>query len=356
MEEYRHTEASRSPHAPHDALPLRDGAAAGPLISVIAPVYNVAPWLDHCLHSLLAQSYRNLEIILVDDESTDESLAICEAYAARDARVKLLRRNHQGLSSARNTALDVATGAYVAFVDTDDYLEPTMYEVLMNALLAHDADLAICGRIYEREGHAEEVPATDGQEETLLESDELLAAILDPHGVGCVVWNKLYRRELFEDVRFPVGRTYEDIAILPALFRHEPRAVVMGQRLYHHVVREGSISRSGPLSKLFDRADATLDMAAHVAAARPELSPVAGRFMLHCWVESWCSSMRDAMNEDERRLYSEAYRDLIICCSTWRDSLYTKERVVAYLVADHPRLAAWAYQAYYDARRLGQSK
>ena len=72
MEEYRHTEASRSPHAPHDALPLRDGAAACPLISVIAPVYNVAPWLDHCLHSLLAQSYRNLEIILVDDESTDD--------------------------------------------------------------------------------------------------------------------------------------------------------------------------------------------------------------------------------------------------------------------------------------------
>ena len=116
-----------------------------PLISVIVPVYKVEKYLNQCIESVLAQTYQNLEIILVDDGSPDRSGEICEEYAKKDTRIRVLHKSNGGLSTARNTGLQIISGAYIAFLDSDDYLAPDMYETLYRELIENDADIAVCG-------------------------------------------------------------------------------------------------------------------------------------------------------------------------------------------------------------------
>ena len=118
------------------------------MISIIVPVYNVEKYLSRCLDSILVQTYRDFELILVDDGSTDRSGAICDEYASRDERIKLIRQSNQGLSVARNVGLDAARGDYIGFVDSDDYIHPETYQILLDALLKYDADLSVCGFNY----------------------------------------------------------------------------------------------------------------------------------------------------------------------------------------------------------------
>ena len=120
-----------------------------PLISVIVPVYNVAPYLTRCLDSIVMQTWQNLEIILVDDGSRDDSVGICDLYAARDARIRVIHKENGGLSSARNAGLDIAAGEYVGFVDSDDWIEPDMFEYLLQNAENYGADIATCGHVDE---------------------------------------------------------------------------------------------------------------------------------------------------------------------------------------------------------------
>ena len=199
-----------------------------PLLSVIVPVYRVEAYLRKCLDSIVSQTYANLEIILVDDGSPDRSGAICDEYAARDSRIVVIHQENKGASQARNAGLDRMTGEFVAFVDSDDYLAPVMYEKLMGA--AEDADIVI-GDFYVIlqsgivRGHSpiQNGLTTEGIKELIL-MDQLQSYL----------WNKIYRAELFRGLRFEKIRGFEDLLISPRLFQRAEKIVYVPEAGYYY--------------------------------------------------------------------------------------------------------------------------
>ncbi len=215
--------------------------AEEPLISVIVPVYNVKDYLEECLQSILKQTYRNLEIILIDDGSTDGSLQICEEFAAKDKRIKLIRSAHEGVSAARNAGLENATGDYISFVDSDDFIDPDMYEYLFRVLKENDADISVCTYINEG-GNRKVIPALYTGELHLFDRTEMLYALLEDNLVRSYLWARLYKRNLFDGVRFPVGLYYEDVATIFKVYYKAGKTVFSCVPKYHYRTRETSIT------------------------------------------------------------------------------------------------------------------
>lgn len=178
-----------------------------PLISVIVPVYKVEKYLDMCVASVLAQSYEKLELILVDDGSPDGSGVICDAWAAKDSRVKVIHKENGGGGQARNVGLDAAKGELIAFVDSDDYIAPDMLAYLYG-LLQQGADIAECGYVDTPDDNAV-FPEAEG-EVTFFTAEEALQGNIYDNVFRQLIWNKLYRREMIGDIRFPVGTKIDD--------------------------------------------------------------------------------------------------------------------------------------------------
>lgn len=223
------------------------------LISVIVPVYNVEKYLDRCMASLLAQTYTKLEIILVDDGSTDNSGLMCDGYAQKDRRIKVVHKENGGLSDARNAGLKIAHGAFIGYVDSDDWIEADMYEKMYQACMEHDAQLAVCRYAREYKDHSD----TGGSAKTVaLDRDELLRIYICGHEEYIIynsVWSKLYKRELVDGLIFPKGRNSEDIMYTTAAFCRLVRAVYLDECLYHYVIgREGSIMNASSEKRMFE--------------------------------------------------------------------------------------------------------
>lgn len=177
-----------------------------PLISVIVPVYKVEEYLDKCVSSIVEQTYTNLEIILVDDGSPDNCPAMCDAWAENDSRIKVIHQENKGGGEARNAALDVANGELIAFVDSDDYIAPDMYDYLYG-LLNQGADIAECGYI---EVTGDDAVLSQGDEVRAYSAQEAMAAHIRDCFFRQLIWNKLYRREAVENVRFPAENKIDD--------------------------------------------------------------------------------------------------------------------------------------------------
>lgn len=223
------------------------------MISIIVPVYKVEDYLCRCVDSLLAQTHQDIEVILVDDASPDRCGEICDDYAKRDARVKVFHIDHQGQSRARNFGLKAAKGEYIAFVDSDDWVEANMYEVLLKGLIAADADVCVCGFCIERESGAEPWHPVEG----LLEGEHVLEAMLDRQ-LQNYVWNKLYRRELLWEDPFPVGKVYEDILFMHQLMCRAQKAALLPSILYHYRIRSESVTNHETAKTLTDAAECAL--------------------------------------------------------------------------------------------------
>ncbi len=210
-----------------------------PLISVIVPVYNVAGYLDRCMQSLVNQSYQNLELILVDDGSTDSSGTLCDTWAEKDSRVKVIHRKNNGLSQARNTGLKAATGDYITFVDSDDIVSPQLCRVLFDSM-GEDADISICDaeHIYESKPYSFSI--TD--EQTVMTPKKAIDQLWYQKSFLPSAWGKLYRRALFAGKQFTPGRIFEDIDIMHELFFDAKSIVYNRSRLYGYVHRAGSIT------------------------------------------------------------------------------------------------------------------
>lgn len=222
------------------------------LISVIVPVYNVEKYLERCINSLLCQTYESLEIILVDDGSTDASPQMCDEFAARDGRIKVVHKQNGGLSDARNAGLKAATGEYIGYVDSDDWIEADMYEKMYRACVENDAQLCVCR--YFRE-FADRTEGGGSGECIPLTRDALLRIYIGGHERYVIynsVWSKLFQRGLVEGVRFPKGRNSEDIMYTTRAFCRLERAVYLDKCLYHYVLdREGSIMNVSRGERMF---------------------------------------------------------------------------------------------------------
>ena len=178
-----------------------------PLVSIIVPVYNVKPYLNRCVDSLLGQSYQNMELLLVDDGSTDGSETLCDEYAAQDARVRVLHKKNGGLSDARNAGVDAAKGEYLSFVDGDDWVSPYYIENLYRALEQAGADFsASCFEEVFEGQPVQSVPTERLEAFEILSREECLRRILYQEGMEVTTPTKLYKRALFEGVRYPVGK------------------------------------------------------------------------------------------------------------------------------------------------------
>lgn len=213
------------------------------LISVIIPVYNVEKYLHKCIDSVIGQTYANIEVILVDDGSTDFSGKICDEYALKDERIKVIHKQNGGQAIARNCALDIMTGDYIAFVDSDDYIEDDMLEVMLRTLREYDCDVVQCGVKFNNplRGKIQEVRYCNEIETG--NTDLLIYNYLE-NKVTNVIWNKLYRANVFKDIRFPEVRCREDIYIMHEVLNKCKKFALIPECKYIQYIRNGSTERS----------------------------------------------------------------------------------------------------------------
>ena len=222
-------------------------------ISVIVAVYNIEKYIAHCIESLISQTYRDLEILLVVDGATDASGAICEKYAVKDDRIRVIYRENGGLSAARNTGITQATGEYIAFVDGDDWIEPAMYETMAGLAHKNQADLVACRYkcIYKDSVKDD----STGKVTVYTEPFSMLLQYLkedEAYLIQHAAWNKLYKRELLGEERFPEGEWYEDVVFSAKILSRVKTGVYIDQAFYNYVCeREGSIMNAGMTERVF---------------------------------------------------------------------------------------------------------
>ncbi|NLL62102.1 MAG: glycosyltransferase [Candidatus Atribacteria bacterium] len=218
-----------------------------PLISVIVPIYNAEKYLPKCIESIQNQTYRNLEIILINDGSTDNSLAICYEYSEKDKRIIVIAQENEGAFSARNSGLDIATGDYIGFVDNDDYIAPDMYQRLLTACLENDADISECG-YYEVNEEYEIILSFPLKYCILNGSYECYIDYVKNKNGRNYVWNKLYKKKMFNSIRFPSYKLSEDEWVNSRIYSECKRKATLESCHYYYLIHKKSAYRS-PFNK-----------------------------------------------------------------------------------------------------------
>ena len=288
---------------------------SGDLISVIVPVYNVAEYLDQCVESLVRQTYPHLEIILVDDGSTDRSGEICDRWAEKDKRISVKHKENGGLSDARNAGLSVARGRYIGFVDSDDWVAEDLFEQLLRACNGENAIIVACGykRVY-RDG-VENYVLPDA---VSLSREEALTTLFKGESFGVQAWAKLYSAELFEGITYPVGRLFEDSFTTYKLFLKANRIVTVGGSLYFYRQRKSGITLTGFNEKKLDMIYANDSVRQDPRIAENELWQ---RLLQVRQTDATCWSLidlylvsdhRPRIGEIERRLFNSLKKDRFI--------------------------------------------
>lgn len=212
----------------------------GEIISIIVPVYNVEDYLETCLKSIIAQSYENIEIILVDDGSKDNSGQICDAYAKKDLRIKVIHKKNGGLSDARNEGLKYATGNFIIFVDSDDVISDDLVKYLYGLIIDTGADIGICDPVHCYPGHTIEFQLEQCRK--IFNSEDAQLEMLYQRSFLVAAWGKIYKRKCFENIKFPVGMLFEDSAVMYKIFDKVEKIVYGDAKLYGYMHREGSIT------------------------------------------------------------------------------------------------------------------
>lgn len=277
-----------------------------PKISVIVPVYNVEQYLTRCVESILAQTYRNLEIILVDDGAKDASGSLCEELAARDARISVIHKENGGLSSARNAGIDIATGDYLAFVDSDDWIEPDMYAHMLGLMKRYDARLVCAGRydVDSRDGSRKKGLCPEREE--VITGMELLGRVFTWENCDSAAGDKLYHRSLFQKIRYPLGVVSEDVAMFYKLAELADRVVMCDRPFYNYYHRPGSITMAKLSDKTFHYCRHTAVIYAHIRQHHPEVEPQARYLRVRGLVHAMQSI--DLAGPEAWTAYAEIYR------------------------------------------------
>lgn len=225
------------------------------LVSIIVPIYNVEKYLDRCIITIVNQSYKNLEIILVDDGSPDNCSEICDSWAEKDNRIIVIHKENGGLSDARNTGINIANGDYLAFIDSDDYVHADYIKVLYELCKKYDSDISVCSnyKVTGIEDYRKSIPI--GNDFASKAEDFLFKK----KKFYCVAWGKLYKREIFNDIRYPKGRIHEDVAVVYKVLYNACTIAVTDLKLYYYYVNPESIMRSEYSIKHLDILDNMYD-------------------------------------------------------------------------------------------------
>lgn len=283
-----------------------------PAISVIVPVYKVEKYLRKCVDSILAQTFTDFELWLVDDGSPDNCGAICDEFAQKDTRVKVIHKKNGGLSDARNAALDVMKGRYVFFVDSDDWISEDALEIMHSALNRTGAKMATGNIVSVCEDGAEQALYSPVQKETVLIGEEMLTTLLRPN--AC---NRLYDAELFRTLRYPVGRLYEDVFTYHKILEQIDRMVLVGKNTYYYLIRNGSIMNSEYNIRFTDIVDAVDDRVKWLDSIGQNKLADETRLFVYSQVAVAVAHLNKNNSEHLKRLqeikivYDECYRKLI---------------------------------------------
>lgn len=269
-------------------------------VSVIIPVYNVEKYLDKCIDSVVNQTYKNLEIILIDDGSTDKSSIICDEWATKDKRIKVFHQKNSGVSVVRNNGIEYSVGDYISFVDSDDYIAESMIEKAVASIEENDADI-VCFGVFRVAESGEILESTEDIEQKVVDNKEALLDLTNGKIHDYPV-NKLYKRKVFENVRYPAGRVFEDIATTYKIFLNSEKICYLPQKLYFYRRRKGSIInniKNSSLNDLFDIRKQRYDdlKAKHPDAAEACFELTAISALNFYDVSLWSSVNKDSLNE-----------------------------------------------------------
>ena len=308
-----------------------------PAISIVVPVYKVEAYLDKCINSILNQKFTDFELILVDDGSPDNCPAICDEYAEKDPRIKVIHKENGGLSDARNAGIEVATGKYLGFVDSDDYIAPDMYEKLYNIITENSCDIAVCQAAVVQEN--EEAIYEDSDEVYVFESNEALYQMIVKKLFTVNTWNKLYRKELFDSIRFPKGMLYEDLATTYKLIMLSDKVAYSPMKKYAYLQRQGSIMNLTGYKVKTDKIKIVEEMLSELNGE--ELQSGMIRYILNDIYK-----MASCGNLTENKEYLDAF------CALYNDKKVTfknrhlslKEKTVLSMAANSPRVLQMLYK------------
>lgn len=256
-------------------------------ISVIVPVHNVEKYLPACLDSLVGQTYRNLEIILVDDGSPDSSGKICDEYAKKDSRIRVIHKENAGVAMARNTGLECATGEYVSFVDSDDWLSKNTYRILYRGLKKYQAQCSVgrCVHVTDDEGKL----TYEKRKKCSIRRDDSREAMKHVLLEGSAIWNRLFKREVFDTVRFRKGRVNDDESAALYAYERCNRVVFLDRYTYFYRLRKNSITTSAFSLRNLDTYYNAQDNFVFIKEKAPELMPFAQRrsieMLLYCYIK-----------------------------------------------------------------------
>lgn len=265
-------------------------------ISVIVPIYNVEKCVDKCIESILCQTYTNLEIILVDDGSTDCSGELCDKWAEKDERVIVLHKDNEGLSDARNDGLKIATGRYVGFVDGDDWIADNMYEYLYQLMKEYDSDISICEHYLESEQGDLSAGGLFGPNVEKYERKEALWELVQDEVVHSYVWDKLFKKELFDGIVFPKGRYVQDMYTIYKVFMRANFVVSGHEPQYYYFIRSNSIQQSRGEKLDWDQFCVYKDWYENLSIIFPEWE----RYLLNKWISFTVSAYNSMLLRTEK--------------------------------------------------------
>lgn len=225
-------------------------------ISIIIPVFNVEKYLRKCIDSILSQTYKNLEIILVNDGSTDNSAIICDNYQKKDSRIKVIHKKNGGLSDARNCGIKASTGNYITFIDSDDFIDKNFITILYKLILENNADIVI-SRIVDVFENSKNIKPSINNESYIISKEECYKKMLLQDEIDVSACGKLYKKHIFKDIKFPIKELYEDLKTIDKIIEKSTKIVFTRYAGYYYLQREGSIMNSGFNPKKLSLIDAT---------------------------------------------------------------------------------------------------
>lgn len=298
-------------------------------ISIIVPVYNVEAYLERCVESILKQTYTNLEILLVNDGSTDKSGELCDKLALRDHRIRVIHKENGGLSDARNRGIDEASSNLIGFIDSDDYIDEDMYETLYRQMVASKADLSMCGHydVYHQipEKQVAEIKTWE------LMPEEAIKMVMEAKILSVTAVNKLYKKALFEQLRFRIGKIAEDAFIMVDLIHQCSKIVATNEKKYYYVHRENSITTQKFSLKFLNVIEAYEQNAKMISENYPDLYDVA--IMRLNWAYFYVldrllvdNDFKDKVLEDRLISYLKKNKKSILM-----DSRFTRARKMSFL-------------------------
>ena len=332
------------------------------LISIIIPVYNVEEYLSACLKSVIGQTYKNLEIIVVDDGSTDKSGMICDEYCSRDNRITVIHKKNGGLSDARNAGLKAAKGQYIGFVDSDDWIDPEMYEILYQSCKMYEADISFA-RYKDVAMEACQDDFIDDSHESknyyrlVVTSEQYLESILTENGViesNWSVWVRLYKATVIKELRFEKGKCFEDVLYSTKAIMNTPKCIYVNRILYYYRCRATSITNTSIRSK-FDRKIVT-DLMDQEEKVIDYLEHCGERRLFYIAKVVFYQQMLFYETRNPYREYEKRFKEFLLKCKLSLKEIYSlsfsnKEKIKTMIKMYMPVFMRYYYKAFFDRRK-----